>query len=83
LAPRDAAGAIKDVFQSVENELPKSRTYVGDSFGISDLIGLYYSYDDIPFNDTHSAREIDLELITALTRLAADTTDGAEGSSPR
>jgi len=45
LAPRDAAGAIKEVFQSVEAELPKARTYVGDSFDISDLIGLYYSHE--------------------------------------
>ena len=70
LSPRDAARHIKDIFQTVEAELPKDRHYVGDSFDIATLFGLYYSYDDIPFDDMTSAGKIDRDLLAELTRLA-------------
>ena len=53
----------------IEAELPASH-YVGESFGISALVGLYYSHDDIAFDDTASARQIDLDLVSELNRLA-------------
>lgn len=68
--PRVAAGLIKDIFALVEAELPKVGGYVGDSFGIATLIGLYYSYDDIAFDDAASALEIDCDLLQELNRLA-------------
>jgi hypothetical protein len=70
LSPRNAAGLIKELFRTVEAELPKTRQYVGDSFGISTLIGLYYSYDDISVDDIELTRELDRELGDELARLA-------------
>jgi hypothetical protein len=72
LTPRVAARYIKDLFDLVEAELPPPRLYLGDSFDISTLIGLYYSYDDIPFGDTWSARQVDDDLLIELARLAVD-----------
>ena len=72
LPPRAAARLIKDTFQLVESELPKARAYVGDSFGISILIGLYYSYDDIAYDDATSGPEIDRDLLQELIRLAQE-----------
>jgi hypothetical protein len=71
-SPRSAAAAIKDIFQSVEAELPQSGIYLGESFGISTLIGLYYSYDDIRFDDAHAAHDIDVELRAELGRIAVE-----------
>lgn len=72
LPPRAAARLIKDTFQLVESELPKTRVYVGDSFGISTLIGLYYAYDDIAYDDAASCLEIDRDLLQELIRLAKE-----------
>jgi hypothetical protein len=71
-SPRDTARLIIDLFHVVEFELPKAHHYVGDSFGISQLIGLYYSYDDIAFDDGESARAIDRDLLAELARLASE-----------
>jgi hypothetical protein len=70
LSPRDAARQIMEVFRMVEAELPKASQFVGDSFGISTLVGLYYSYDDVPFDDVKSVQEIDRDLRDELVRLA-------------
>jgi hypothetical protein len=72
LPPRAAASLIKDTFQLVEAELPKAGPYVGDSFGISTLIGLYYSYDDIAHDDAASALELDRDLLEELIRIAKE-----------
>src|SRR5689334_20551830 len=51
LSARDAAWSIISVFHEVELELSPAGRYVGDSFGIATLFGLYYSYDDVRFDD--------------------------------
>jgi hypothetical protein len=70
LSPRHAAKLIIDISQLVERELPATEEYLGDSFGIAPLVGLFYSYDDVPFDDIRSVREIDRELLGELARLA-------------
>jgi hypothetical protein len=72
LSPREAARLIIDVFQVVEGQLPNSSRFAGESFGIAKLMGLYYSYDDVPFGDTGSVREIDHDLTQELDRLATE-----------
>ena len=71
LPPRDAAELIIHLFRLIQGELPKTDQYLGDSFGIAKLVGLFYSYDDIPFGDTTSANEIDRDLLDELGGLAS------------
>jgi len=66
---RQAAALIKEVFQTVEAELPPTGNYIGDSFDIATLIGLYYSYDDVAEDDFAAIRELDRELLAELRRL--------------
>ena len=68
LAPFETARAILDIFRLVEDELPEERL-VGESFGISAIVGLYYSYGDFPSDDIESTREVDRDLLTALIQL--------------
>lgn len=70
LAPREAARAIIDVFNLVDAELPDTGRYVGESFGVSTVIGLYYSYDDVEFDEAELVAQIDLDLTKELKRLA-------------
>jgi len=70
LSPRAAASSIIDVFQVVERELPPGG-FVGESFGIATLVGLYYSYDDVRLGDEQSIREIDEGIAQECQKLAA------------
>ena len=67
----EAARLIKDTFREVELELPSAtETFLGDSFGIAALLGIYYSYDDISFDDLEAREHLDRELHGELLRLA-------------
>jgi len=69
LPPSEAARLIIGIFHVIDEELPKSTHYLGESFDIHTLIGLYYSYDDIAYGDTQAVRYLDLELTRELVRL--------------
>lgn len=73
LPPREAARLILNVYDVVRQDLPDSKTYVGDSFDIEKLVGLYYSYDDIPPDDVEAALDLGRDLVVELTRLSRES----------
>jgi hypothetical protein len=75
LAPYDGAAGIVALMQEVERELPERGRYVGESFGVARLVGLYYSWGDVPSGDDASRRRIELALKQACGRLAEGVPD--------
>jgi hypothetical protein len=73
LAPRTGAARIVRLATGLSNVLP-SREYAGDGLGVARLLGLYYSLDDVPWNDDRAHAEIDAELVNECRRLATETT---------
>jgi len=70
LTSREGAAELVALFQLVEGELPKARQYVGDTFGIARVVGLYYSYDDVDARDSGAIAEIDEAIMWLCGRLA-------------
>lgn len=58
IAPFDGALLIKTVFDKVEPLLPPCRRFVGDCFGIAELLGHFVAFEDVEDGD---ARRRDLE----------------------
>jgi len=70
LSPREGAQRIVGLLHELECELPKARHYVGDSFGVANIVGLYYSYDDIWDDDPTAVAEIDEAIGLLCERVA-------------
>ena len=70
LAPRKGAALIVErVFRRVDDLLPPG-AYVGESFGIAQLVGFFYNYDDVPITDQTSIAEIDQAIVEECERIA-------------
>jgi hypothetical protein len=70
LAPRKGAALIVErVFRQVDDLLTRG-AYLGESFGIAQLVGLYYNYDDVPVTDQTSIAEIDEAIVEECERIA-------------
>jgi hypothetical protein len=74
-APMDGAREIVGLMHAVELELPKMGSYVGENFGVAQLVGLYYSWDDVPFDDDASHARIEQSLRQTCARIAKDEPD--------
>jgi hypothetical protein len=70
LPPRDGAAKVVGLLHSLEGELPKARQYVGDTFGVARIVGLFYSYDDVPDGDSLAITEIDESIKWLCGRIA-------------
>lgn len=70
LPPREGAGRIVSLLHELETELPKIVRYVGDSFGVAALVGLYYAYDDVYGMDAGVIGELDEGVKRACEMLA-------------
>jgi hypothetical protein len=72
LAPSDGAARIVQLASDLSDVLP-DRDYAGDGLGVARLLGLYYSHDDVAFNDDCTHAEIDEELLNECRRIAAES----------
>jgi hypothetical protein len=72
LSPKDGAAKIVRLETDLRDVLP-SREYAGDGLGVARLLGLYYSHDDVAFNDDRAHSEINAELLAECRRLAGET----------
>ena len=73
LAPRTGAARIVRLATELSDVLP-AREFAGDGLGVARLLGLYYSHDDVPWNDDRAHAEIDVELLDECRRLSTETT---------
>ncbi|MEM6293159.1 MAG: hypothetical protein AAGA54_17925 [Myxococcota bacterium] len=77
IAARDGAGQIVALEREVGDETPTG-PYAGSGFGIAELLGLYYAFDDIEsLQGARKARhvaEIETEIVDACRRIAAGAT---------
>lgn len=74
LAPRDGARLIVErVFRTIDELLPPG-SYLGESFGIAQLVGLFYNYDDVSFDDHASIAEIDEAIVQECARISRSAT---------
>jgi hypothetical protein len=71
LPPRAGALEIISIGDHLSSELP-CREYAGDGFGIAELLGIYYSHDDVPPDDDRLHKEIDEELRAECERLVRE-----------
>ncbi len=72
LPPKQGADLIVErVLRRIDHLLPRG-AYVGESFGIARLVGLFYDYDDVPITDQASIREIDQAIIDECARLVGE-----------
>jgi hypothetical protein len=71
LAPREGAARILSLLHEVDQDLPRGQ-FVGSSFGVAQLIGDYYCYDDVDPQDPQSIAAIDNALLKEFRRIAAD-----------
>ncbi len=63
IPPRQGARFIVErVFREIDELLPPGE-YLGESFGIARLVGLFYNYDDVEDDDLDSIAEIDTAII--------------------
>jgi hypothetical protein len=72
MAPRDGAWWIKRVHDTVETLLPPIRVYVGDNFGIAELIGYYFAFDDYDDDDPH-CRELEAGIVQECEKIVEPT----------
>lgn len=70
LAPREGARHIVSLLHELKGELPKLTHFVGDNFGVAQLVGAYYSYDDIRTDEERATRELDDAIVRLCERLA-------------
>lgn len=68
LSPRAAAEEIRLIYDVIESELPRERS-LGAAFGVENIIGLYYSYDDVA--EPADVLRIDRDILDALAEIAA------------
>ena len=71
LDPRNAAAALVRLVRDVEDVLPHQK-YLGDGLGLAEVVGLYYSHDDVPGKDERAHAAIDADLQAELERIARD-----------
>ena len=72
LPPREGARLIVErIFHQIDDLLPPG-AYLGESFGIAQLVGLFYNYDDVPFNDHASIAEIDAAIVEECNRISRE-----------
>jgi hypothetical protein len=64
------ATRIVELFREVEPLLPSTTHYVGDNFGISDLVGWYYALGDVEPNDASAVEECQRGLQLECKRIA-------------
>jgi hypothetical protein len=80
LTPRDGAGHIVALFHELEGELQKSHHYAGDNFGIAQIIGCYYAYDDTQDHQPPDApwiQRLDESIVTSCARIARGEDTGS------
>jgi hypothetical protein len=70
LSPREGAARIVQLATDLTDVLP-TREYVGDGLGVARLVGLYYSHDDVAWNDDRAHAEIDEELLDECRTLSS------------
>ena len=70
--PAQGAAWIVDLYQAVEDELPRSNGYVGENFGIARLYGLWDSLYDLGHDD-NSRQSVELEIIKECRTIAGMT----------
>ncbi len=74
LPPREGARLIVErVFREVDELLPPGN-YLGEAFGIAQLVGYFYNYDDVPSSDVGSIAEIDQAIIRECARIGDEHT---------
>jgi hypothetical protein len=69
-SPRDGAERIVGLLHGLEGELPPPARFVGDSFGVARLVGLYYQLDDDAARDPAALVALEQGIVTACARLA-------------
>jgi hypothetical protein len=72
LSPREGALGIVNVFRELEHDLPKPERFVGDSFGVAEIVGLFYAFDDVAPTDEPAIEKIEQHLRSALAKLAEE-----------
>jgi len=70
LLPREGAARIKDLPDRVD-DLYRAQKCVGDTFGVSEVIGLYWQFDEVDSYDEYALSQIDDALIAACERILA------------
>ncbi|HEU4412392.1 MAG TPA: hypothetical protein VFS43_44530 [Polyangiaceae bacterium] len=70
LAPLTGAHAIIDVYWQIGDELPATKAFVGDEFGIATLYGLFWALDELPVGDSAYAA-LEAKLVAACGVIAA------------
>jgi hypothetical protein len=73
ISPRSGAAEIVNLYRIIESELPKGG-YVGEAFGISEIVGAYYSYDDVDSYGGTSVAESDNWIRTACRVICDEST---------
>ncbi|MBZ0111339.1 MAG: hypothetical protein K8J08_02655, partial [Thermoanaerobaculia bacterium] len=74
LPPREGARLIvQDVLSKVDHLRP-SGAYVGESFGVAQLVGYFYNYDDVSPNDNASISVIDRAIVQECERISVEKT---------
>jgi hypothetical protein len=63
------AAMLVELYYAVYELLPASEQCAGDAFGIANVLGLYYSLDDLPA-DEMQYREVELEIVRECRRVA-------------
>jgi hypothetical protein len=70
LPPREGARLVVErVFREIDNLLSQGG-YLGESFGIAQLVGLFYDYDDVSLTDRSSIAEIDQAIVQEFERIS-------------
>jgi len=72
-APRMGAAEIVHLANDLDDVIP-SRNYVGDGLGVARILGLYYSYGDVPSDDDRAISDIDEEIIAECRRIECKAT---------
>ncbi len=69
-SPRAGAERIVGLLNDLEPDLPKCERFVGDSFGVSRVVGLYYELGDSAARDPAVLRELEAGIVAACARIA-------------
>jgi len=69
LDPAQGAAKIVNLYSAVYELLPPSEKYAGESFDIANLLGLYYSLDDIATDDPRYG-DIEGDIVRECRRIA-------------
>ena len=82
LPPREGARQIVELSHEVGDET-RDGGYAGSGFGIAELLGLYYAYDDICHRPADEQAVQEKELGAAIVAACERIVSGEEGSDPR